>query len=147
MKKINIISMFIFVLFLVSCDKDDKVDNKIDLKFPDLKYTVWEGTKNHVYFDDTKVTDDVYILFLSESRGNSIVSGKTSSQQRDFEYVINDRLLTIEGQTVNFTNHFLNGDWLLTEMGVNRMVLVKDLHNRRDKYILELRKNNSVDNQ
>lgn len=46
MKKINIISMFIFILFLVSCDKDDKVDNQIDLKFPDLKYTVWEGTKN-----------------------------------------------------------------------------------------------------
>lgn len=103
--------------------------------------------KKHVYFDDTKVTDDVYILFLSESRGNPIVSGKTSSQQRDFEYVINDRLLTIEGQTVDFTNHFLNGDWILTEMGVNRMVLVKYLYNRRDKYILELRKNNSVDNQ
>ena len=66
MKKINIISMFIFVLFLVSCDKDDKVDNKIDLKFPDLKYTVWEGTKTHVYFDDTKVKVVVTLLYLEK---------------------------------------------------------------------------------
>lgn len=136
--------LLFFLIGLAGCNDDEDFTRpnreKVEYKIPDLKQTLWTGVREYEFFDKVERVDEVHIIFLSENRGNSCVYGGDDygNQQRDFEYSVNDRLLSIKGKTENYENHFLNGDWILTERKGNQMVLVNGLNQPRERYVLRL---------
>lgn len=89
-----------------------------------------------------QITDNgkVSILFLTENRGNSVVVKNGRVQKWDFKYTTDDRLLTIEQPFNSINLHFLEGDWILTEIGVNRLVLVQGLNDEYKQMIMDIYK-------
>ena len=139
MNKLKIISTIIVTLSFFSCANNNEIE-EIPLKIPDLKQTEWEGTL--ITKTSGLITDNgkVSILFLTENRGNSVVVKNGRVQKWDFKYTTDDRLLTIEQPFNSINLHFLEGDWILTEIGVNRLVLVQGLNDEYKQMIMDIYK-------
>ena len=109
MKTIQIMLILLTAFLFSNCSDNDKITYKNQLS--DLKQTSWKGTLvsevSGVITDEGK-TD---ILFITEGRGNSVVVKYGSAQKKDFEYVSDDKLLTISRFNPSSpSRHFLEGD-------------------------------------
>lgn len=139
MKKLKIISILIIILSFINCTNNDDIE-EAPSKLPDLKQTAWKGTL--ITKTSGQITDngEVSILFLTENRGNSVVVKNGRVQKWDFKYTTDNKLLTIEQPFSSINLHLLEGDWILTEIEVNRLVLVQGLNDEYKQMIMDIYK-------
>lgn len=139
MNKLKIISILIIILSFSNCTNDNEIE-EIPLKLPDLKQTEWKGAL--ITKTSGQITDrgEVSILFLTENRGNSVVVKNGQVQKWDFKYTTDDKLLTIEQPFSSINLHFLEGDWILTEIKVNRLILVQGLNDDYKQMTMDIYK-------
>lgn len=139
MNKLKFISIIIIALSFFSCADSNDIE-EIPLKLPDLKQTEWKGTLITKYRGEIDDRGKVNIIFFTEDRGNSRVVQYGKVQTRDFKYTKDDKLLTIEDASNSIYLHDLEGDWILTEIATNRLVLVQGFEGAYEQLVMELYK-------
>ncbi|MDR2810710.1 MAG: hypothetical protein LBB84_09200 [Tannerellaceae bacterium] len=108
------ISAFSFV----SCDKEDK-DNFV-FSVESLKQTTWEGTELVTSVTDgeqVKEANSVLIQFFTTNEGQCVLKTRYETEVREFNYVIEGKIMEIDGDV-------LNGKWTLLNFNKDKMILV-----------------------
>lgn len=123
------ISLLFAMLCFFSCDKDEDLESERYDVIPCLKQTVWKGT-----MDYGGTPYNVYFTFLTDTRGAAAAFKDGTGTDGDFEYLVDEKLLTIKDPKDSAPT-VLEGDWLLTEGGKDRMVLVQNLYLPNPNYI------------
>lgn len=138
MKIIRLFLIALTSLSLFSCDSNDKeIINGNQLS--NLKQTTWKGTLINEIHEEIIDKGEVSITFLTENRGNSVVTKNGKVQKWDFKYTIDDRLLTIDRPDPNsFNRHFLEGDWLLMQGEKNRLIFVQGVNDSYSKKTMDI---------
>lgn len=87
-----------------------------------LSQTQWTGTLEETdVWGDGKYTANIGMIFYSENTGRcSVKKGDTSPFQYNFEYVLEDRILTIKEKKGD-----LDGHWLFIQSDKNKIILEK----------------------
>lgn len=124
MKIIQTLFLFSIILLLFSCNDDENKESFI-FSTTTLRQTQWSGTLNESYIasmdEHVSSTINVGIFFISENKGRYSLKWENIVQPTEdtFEYIVNDKILTIENGTK------LNGDWLLIQFDKDKMILEK----------------------
>lgn len=81
---------------------------------------------------------EILFFFITDNRGNYDFPNSVF-HNIEFNYTVDDKLLNIQGDDKSV----INGDWILTYLGNNKLSFRKGLASNMEYYTLELTKDDS----
>lgn len=134
LKKLFSISLICFCLLnIISCSDDNNDNNNVYLKTEDLYQTVWKGTFDN-YYNDESSPYNIGLEFTTKAEGSCSYSSveSTGHGETHFTYEIEEKIIRIDA------GDLITGYCTVTKHNKNNLIMQRNLSSADGKTVATL---------